>query len=41
MIVGQIRSTAVDLMRALGIERSEAVEHVRAAAKRLGAAPSA
>ena len=34
VIVGQIRSTAVDLLRALGIERSEAVEHVRAAARR-------
>ena len=33
VIVGQIRSTAVDLLRALGIERSEAVEHVRAAAR--------
>jgi len=32
VIVGQIRSAAVDLLRALGIERSEAVEHVRAAA---------
>ena len=33
VIVGQIRSTAVDLLRALGIERDEAVEHVRAAAR--------
>ena len=33
VIVGQVRSTAVDLLRALGIDRSEAVEHVRAAAR--------
>jgi uncharacterized membrane protein YgaE (UPF0421/DUF939 family) len=32
IIVGQVRSTAVDLLRALGIDRSEAVDHVRAAA---------
>jgi uncharacterized membrane protein YgaE (UPF0421/DUF939 family) len=33
VIVGQIRSTAVDLLRALGTDRAEAVEHVRAAAR--------
>jgi uncharacterized membrane protein YgaE (UPF0421/DUF939 family) len=33
VIVGQVRSTAVDLLRALGIDRSEAVGHVRAAAR--------
>ncbi len=37
VIVGQVRSTAVDLLRALGIERLETVEHVRAAARRLSA----
>ena len=35
VIVGQIRSTAVDLLRALGIERADAVRYVRTAARRL------
>jgi len=37
VIVGVIRSTAVDVLRALGIDRDEALEHVRAAARRLEA----
>jgi uncharacterized membrane protein YgaE (UPF0421/DUF939 family) len=39
VIVGQVRTTAVDLLRALGTDRAEAVEHVRAAARLV--APSA
>ena len=39
VIVGQIRSTAVDVLRALGVDRSEAVEHVRAAARWRPAGP--
>ncbi len=31
-VVGQVRSTAADLLRALGLQRGDAVERVRAAA---------
>ena len=34
-MVGQIRSLAIDLLSALGIQREDAVTHVRAAARRL------
>jgi uncharacterized membrane protein YgaE (UPF0421/DUF939 family) len=37
MIVGQIRSNAVDLLRALGMERAHAVDYLRVATKRLRA----
>ena len=37
MIVGQIRSNAVDLLRALGMERAHAVDYMRVATKRLRA----
>jgi hypothetical protein len=32
LIVGSVRSAAVDILRALGVERLEAAAHVRAAA---------
>ena len=35
-LVGQIRSTATDLLRALGLERGDAVDRVRAGARRGG-----
>jgi uncharacterized membrane protein YgaE (UPF0421/DUF939 family) len=35
VMVGQIRSIATDLLGALGVERREAVQHVRAAARRM------
>jgi hypothetical protein len=35
VMVGQIRSIAADLLGALGIERHEAVRHVRAAVRRV------
>ena len=37
MIVGQIRSNAVDLLRALGMERAHAVDYIRVATRRLRA----
>lgn len=39
-LVGQVRSTATDLLRALGVERADAVERVRAAAAQTGRAGS-
>ena len=35
VMIGQIRSIAADLLGALGIERQEAVKHIRAAVRRL------
>jgi hypothetical protein len=35
VMVGQIRATAVDLLRAFGVDRPDAVKHVRAAARQL------
>ena len=37
MIVGQIRANAIDLLRALGMERAHAVDYIRVATKRLRA----
>jgi hypothetical protein len=34
VVIGQIRSTSVDLLRALGVDRTDAVRYVRSAAKR-------
>ena len=34
-MIGQIRSIAADLLGALGIERQEAVKHIRAAVRRV------
>ena len=35
VMIGQIRSIAADLLGALGIERQEAVQHIRAAVRQL------
>ncbi|MDX6618917.1 MAG: hypothetical protein QOK36_1303, partial [Gaiellales bacterium] len=35
VMIGQVRSIAADLLGALGIERQEAVKHIRAAVRQL------
>jgi hypothetical protein len=37
--VGQVRSTATDLLRAVGLERADAVERVRRATRQPSSAP--
>ena len=40
MLVGQVRSTAVDLLRASGMESSEALEALRKSANRTAGEPT-